>query len=691
MKKFLFQAISVLLALALSSCGVNEPAEREDPEVPIISENPEIQEKDEPENDNSETAETNERKEVSAENFKDSVEIVLSEKITVGGKSAEESDCVTVGGEIIYYHDMEKYPSGNKYGEGEAKDRHTEAEAAEHTLVTITKPGKYFLRGELKGQIAVDLGENAKDDPKAKVTLIFGGADIVCEIAPAVIFYNVYECETLSAEASANVDTAKAGANVVIAEGSVNNVKGSNVAKIFKDNGEEKKLHKYDSALYSKMSMNIDGAGVLNIEAENEGIGSGMHLTVNGGIIDIISKDDGINTNEDGVSVTAINGGKLSVKGGLGIEGDGIDSNGWLVINGGELFASGNPKSADGGIDADCGIIINGGTVCAFGNKNDRISSESAQLFARLEFAYNEKPESKIEFVDAEGKGVKTESDRTFKSLVISSPEFVKDTEYKLYVNGIMQEFSSNEDIWENIMGEINEALSGFTEGGLGNSQRPEMNEEPKHEIKNPYEVPKELDRWLEKEDIPEEIEEWIETMKDVSENIKPFGNYRPGRNENSVPEMPSYEKPGNENSSVSHIELEEEKFLDHTVFVLNDETKYYSGIFDSSEATGKERVYFTVNGRERMEDVFKGDIPEIESVECTEKVPEKDVLISLTYEGRAENIEISRNCTLAEGYDAIEALFKDLEVGSYCLKITVSEENGNYNGSSEFGFKVVD
>ena len=52
---------------------------------------------------------------------------------------------------------------------------------------------------------------------------------------------------------------------------------------------DNKKLHKYDGAFYSKMSMNGDGGakgtGVLTIDAENEGLDSELHLTINGGTI----------------------------------------------------------------------------------------------------------------------------------------------------------------------------------------------------------------------------------------------------------------------------------------------------------------------------------------------------------------------------------------------------------------------
>ena len=79
----------------------------------------------------------------------------------------------------------------------------------------------------------MDLGEGAEDDPEAVVTLILNWVDITCTVAPAVIFYNVYECGDKD-NPTATVDTSAADANVILAEGSVNNVTGSHVARIYK-------------------------------------------------------------------------------------------------------------------------------------------------------------------------------------------------------------------------------------------------------------------------------------------------------------------------------------------------------------------------------------------------------------------------------------------------------------------------
>ena len=275
------------------------------------------------------------------------VSIQLSDNgITVDGEkaSSDDTDAVYVAHDIVFYLEGQ----GIAYGEGTEEDAHSQAEADAHTVVHISQPGTYVLSGTLSaGQVAVDLGEDAEEDPDAVVTLILNGVDITCSVAPAVIFYNVYECGSADAESAVkDVDTSAAGANVILADGTVNNIAGSYVARIYKpdsvelsEDGSEvvdsKKLHKYDGAFYSKMSMNVDGeaegTGVLNIFAENEGLDSELHLTVNGGVINILSGNDGINTNEDGVSVTTVNGGTMTIEvdGATGA-GDGIDSHGWL-------------------------------------------------------------------------------------------------------------------------------------------------------------------------------------------------------------------------------------------------------------------------------------------------------------------------------------------------------------------------
>jgi len=382
------------------------------------------------------------------------ITIVLSDSgITVDGAAASsDPSAVYLSHDIIYYEDKTAYASGYPYGEGTEAERHSTDQAAAHTVVNITAPGTYRISGKLsQGQIRVDLGEDAFTDPTAVVTLILDNTDITCTVAPAVLFLNVYECDNgWSAEtARSQVDTAVAGANVILAQDSKNLVTGSHVAKIFKDKEGEKKLWKQDAAFYSYMSMNInaegDGSGTLDITADNEGLDSELHMTINGGHINIRAGNDGINTNEDGVSVTTINGGNLRIIAGLGEEGDGIDSNGWLVINGGVVISSANP-AADAGLDSDMGSYVNGGIVLALGSTMDWAESDSEQVTMNLQFSSYKSSDSAIMVMQQDGTVVFAydpsedevlgSNTRRYQGAVISCPNFAVGDSYLVSVGG---------------------------------------------------------------------------------------------------------------------------------------------------------------------------------------------------------------------------------------------------------------
>lgn len=382
-------------------------------------------------------------------NQSNEVEIHLSDSdIRVDGKevSKDSGKSVYVANDIIYYEDGKDFT----YGEGETDDAHSKEDALAHNVLHITKPGTYRISGKLsKGQLAVDLGEDAKDNPESVVTLVLDGVELTCEVAPAVIFYNVYECGNDDLDqASKDVDTSKAGANVVIADGTTNTINGSYVARIYEPDSvvlnEDKtevtdadKLHKYDGAFYSRMSMNVNGgdenSGVLNIHAANEGLDSEMHLTINGGNINIDSGNDGINTNEDGISVTTINGGNLTitVNGKTG-EGDGIDSNGWLVINGGVVKAAACSDSADAGIDSDMGIHILGGTVMASGHMLDRIE-DGGQTYAVFHFTQKQNGAEEILLKDKDGTSLMEYTPQNAYSMLIYSSGELGEGTYSLW------------------------------------------------------------------------------------------------------------------------------------------------------------------------------------------------------------------------------------------------------------------
>lgn len=260
---------------------------------------------------------------------------------------------------------------------------HSAEDAYQDPVLHIVKPGTYVLQGKWDGQIFVDLGDKDEtfSNEEAKVTIVLNGVEVTCDTAPAFIAYSAYECDNEwenREEQTNEVDTTGAGVNIVIADGTANYFTGANVYRLlkpeYKKNSDsvQKKAHKIDGAFYSFVSMNINGeeknSGILNIRSTTfEGLDDELHLTINGGNINIYSQDDGINVNEDKVSVFAMNGGTLHIFSGLGREGDVIDSNGYIVVNGG-IIAGGTPSVSDDILDSDCGNTINGGEVINIGS-----------------------------------------------------------------------------------------------------------------------------------------------------------------------------------------------------------------------------------------------------------------------------------------------------------------------------------
>ena len=83
----------------------------------------------------------------------------------------------------------------------------------------------------------------------------------------------------------------------------------------------------------------------------------------------MFSQDDGINVNEDHVSVFTLNGGHLTIFASLGTEGDVIDSNGYIRINGG-VIAGTSKSPSDELLDSENGTyvsesatVISGGSI----------------------------------------------------------------------------------------------------------------------------------------------------------------------------------------------------------------------------------------------------------------------------------------------------------------------------------------
>jgi len=342
---------------------------------------------------------------------------------------------------------------------------HTPEEAWENAVLWITEPGTYRLEGFWHGQIRVDLGDGDRvfSDPDQGVTLILGGVTVQCTVAPGILFASVYECDNGwedRAVYSAKVDTSGAGARVILADGTLNNVSGTNLYRILRTRYKEeesldtypaqKKQYKIDGALYSFASLRISGetggTGVLNIDSEFEGLNSELHLTIDGGNIRIRSKNDGINVNEDDVSVLTVTGGNLQISAGLGDEGDGIDSNGYVLITGGTVITAAHPAS-DSGLDSDCGVLIHGGTVVALGSGMDQPDRRSDQRILELSFRNGLDASKPILVTDAQDHALvcvdpsvpEGAENRVYSNMILSAPALQDSEEIRLYIGDLLQ------------------------------------------------------------------------------------------------------------------------------------------------------------------------------------------------------------------------------------------------------------
>lgn len=117
----------------------------------------------------------------------------------------------------------------------------------------------------------------------------------------------------------------------------------------------------------------VVNSGTIYAETANdggEGLESKAALTINGGIIECNTYDDGVNA----ATALVINGGYLYSH---ASNNDGIDSNGTITVNGGVALGSGT-NAPEEGFDCDNNqFVVNGGILIGTGSANSSVTSSS--------------------------------------------------------------------------------------------------------------------------------------------------------------------------------------------------------------------------------------------------------------------------------------------------------------------------
>lgn len=213
-----------------------------------------------------------------------------------------------------------------------------------------------------------------------------------------------------------------------------------------------------DDGIHSDSGLVIN-AGTITIKSSYEGLESG-DITINGGDIDITSRDDGMNAaggnNSSSSSQTGawddifskgesaantnyqiiINGGTITID----ADGDGIDSNGSIFFKGGSVTVNGPTNGGNGALDygdgSDCVCEISGGTLIASGaiGMDAAPTSGSSQPAVNVRLSSSQSAGTYIVLKDSSGNTILTaQPSKTFQSIIMSCEELKLGSSYIVY------------------------------------------------------------------------------------------------------------------------------------------------------------------------------------------------------------------------------------------------------------------
>ncbi|MDF2942859.1 MAG: hypothetical protein K0S01_1717 [Herbinix sp.] len=152
--------------------------------------------------------------------------------------------------------------------------------------------------------------------------------------------------------------------------------------------------------------------------------------------------------------------------------GDGIDSNGTLYISGGNIYVSGPTNSGNGGLDYNGTAEITGGIIIVAGSSGmaQGFSDTSRQYSLLYNFTTTVEAGMEVKLTDQEGKVVANYTpNKLYQSVVISTPELTKDETYTLTAGSQTADITLSSIVTSNgqqgMMGQGNQVRQGIQRG----------------------------------------------------------------------------------------------------------------------------------------------------------------------------------------------------------------------------------
>lgn len=203
-----------------------------------------------------------------------------------------------------------------------------------------------------------------------------------------------------------------------------------------------------DDAIHGDETLIVKD-GKINVTKSYEGLESNI-ITLSGGEIHVIAKDDGINAAAGSTEASETKGApgqsagtsKLNINGGyitVNASGDGLDANGSITMTNGTVIVSGPTNNGNGTLDYDGTFEISGGLLIAAGSSGmaQATSDSSKQYSVIMTYTETQKAGTVVNLKDSKGNTVGSFTPtKDYQTVVVSSSKIIKGATYSLYSGG---------------------------------------------------------------------------------------------------------------------------------------------------------------------------------------------------------------------------------------------------------------